>query len=315
MLKNKILATTISVSLLAPLANPLLENAKAANDNFYIGKGNDVEIIKRTEDKTSNKWGVTQNIQFDFVKDKKYNKDALILKMQGFISSRTTYYNYKNTNHIKSMRWPFQYNIGLKTNDPNVSLINYLPKNKIESTNVSQTLGYNIGGNFQSAPSLGGNGSFNYSKSISYTQQNYVSEVEQQNSKSVLWGVKANSFVTASGQKSAFDSDLFVGYKPNSKDPRDYFVPDSELPPLVQSGFNPSFIATVSHEKGSGDTSEFEITYGRNMDVTHAIKRSTHYGNSYLDGHRVHNAFKNRNYTVKYEVNWKTHEIKVKGQN
>ena len=86
------------------------------------------------------------------------------------------------------MRWPFQYNIGLKTNDPNVSLINYLPKNKIESTNVSQTLGYNIGGNFQSAPSLGGNGSFNYSKSISYTQQNYVSEVEQQNSKSVLWG-------------------------------------------------------------------------------------------------------------------------------
>ncbi|MQH75033.1 bi-component gamma-hemolysin HlgCB subunit C, partial [Escherichia coli] len=114
-------------------------------------------------------------------------------------------------------------------------------------------------------------------------------------------------------QKSAFDSDLFVGYKPHSKDPRDYFVPDSELPPLVQSGFNPSFIATVSHEKGSSDTSEFEITYGRNMDVTHAIKRSTHYGNSYLDGHRVHNAFVNRNYTVKYEVNWKTHEIKVKG--
>lgn len=28
------------------------------------------------------------------------------------------------------------------------------------------------------------------------------------------------------------------------------------------------------------------------MDVTHAIKRSTHYGNSYLDGHRIHNAFK-----------------------
>ena len=50
------------------------------------------------------------------------------------------------------MRWPFQYNIGLKTNDKYVSLINYLPKNKIESTNVSQTLGYNIGGNFQSAP-------------------------------------------------------------------------------------------------------------------------------------------------------------------
>ncbi len=120
MLKNKILATTLSVSLLAPLANPIFENAKAANDTEDIGKGSDIEIIKRTEDKTSNKWGVTQNIQFDFVKDKKYNKDALIVKMQGFIKSRTAFYNYKNTSHIKSMRWPFQYNIGLKTNDKNV---------------------------------------------------------------------------------------------------------------------------------------------------------------------------------------------------
>lgn len=313
MIKNKILTATLAVGLIAPLANPFIEISKAENKIEDIGQG--AEIIKRTQDITSKRLAITQNIQFDFVKDKKYNKDALVVKMQGFISSRTTYSDLKKYPYIKRMIWPFQYNISLKTKDSNVDLINYLPKNKIDSADVSQKLGYNIGGNFQSAPSLGGNGSFNYSKSISYTQQNYVSEVEQQNSKSVLWGVKANSFVTASGQKSAFDSDLFVGYKPNSKDPRDYFVPDSELPPLVQSGFNPSFIATVSHEKGSGDTSEFEITYGRNMDVTHAIKRSTHYGNSYLDGHRVHNAFKNRNYTVKYEVNWKTHEIKVKGQN
>ncbi len=97
-------------------------------------------------------------IQFDFVKDKKYNKNALILKMQGFISSRTTYYNYKLIN-VKAMRWPFQYNIGLKTNDKYVSLINYLPKKKIESTNVMY-ISNNIGANFQSAPSLGGNGSF-----------------------------------------------------------------------------------------------------------------------------------------------------------
>ncbi|CPI93019.1 Leukocidin S subunit [Staphylococcus aureus] len=313
MIKNKILTATLAVGLIAPLANPFIEISKAENKIEDIGQG--AEIIKRTQDITSKRLAITQNIQFDFVKDKKYNKDALVVKMQGFISSRTTYSDLKKYPYIKRMIWPFQYNISLKTKDSNVDLINYLPKNKIDSADVSQKLGYNIGGNFQSAPSIGGSGSFNYSKTISYNQKNYVTEVESQNSKSVLWGVKANSFVTASGQKSAFDSDLFVGYKPNSKDPRDYFVPDSELPPLVQSGFNPSFIATVSHEKGSGDTSEFEITYGRNMDVTHAIKRSTHYGNSYLDGHRVHNAFKNRNYTVKYEVNWKTHEIKVKGQN
>ncbi len=47
------------------------------------------------------------------------------------------------------MIWPFQYNIVLKTKDSNVDLINYLPKNKIDSADVSQKLGYNIGGNFQ----------------------------------------------------------------------------------------------------------------------------------------------------------------------
>lgn len=48
---------------------------------------------------------------------------------------------------------------------------------------MSQTLGYNVGGNLQSAPLLGGKGAFNYSKKISYTQKNYISEVAQQNSK------------------------------------------------------------------------------------------------------------------------------------
>ncbi|HDE6470009.1 TPA: Panton-Valentine bi-component leukocidin subunit S [Staphylococcus aureus] len=312
MVKKRLLAATLWLGIITPIATSFHES-KADNNIENIGDG--AEVVKRTEDTSSDKWGVTQNIQFDFVKDKKYNKDALILKMQGFINSKTTYYNYKNTDHIKAMRWPFQYNIGLKTNDPNVDLINYLPKNKIDSVNVSQTLGYNIGGNFNSGPSTGGNGSFNYSKTISYNQQNYISEVERQNSKSVQWGIKANSFITSLGKMSGHDPNLFVGYKPYSQNPRDYFVPDNELPPLVHSGFNPSFIATVSHEKGSGDTSEFEITYGRNMDVTHATRRTTHYGNSYLEGSRIHNAFVNRNYTVKYEVNWKTHEIKVKGHN
>lgn len=188
----------------------------------------------------------------------------------------------------------------------------FLPKNTIESSEVGQTLGYNIGGSFQSTPSIGGNASFNYTKTINYTQKSYVSEVEKQNSKSVRWGVKANSFVTPDGKKSAFDQNLFVR---NLIGPggtaRDFFVPDNELPPLVQSGFNPSFITTVSHEKDSGDKSEFEITYGRNLDVTYV----TFFPRSGLYADRRHNAYVNRNFVVKYEVNWKTHEIKVKGQN
>ena len=95
--------------------------------------------------------------------------------------------------------------------------------------------------------------------------------MEQQNSK-VFYGVSKRIHSTASGQSQH----LIVIYSWDTnqiaKIQEIILFQTSELPPLVQSGFNPSFIATVSHEKGSGDTSEFEITYGRNMDVTHAIK-------------------------------------------
>ncbi|MEK8084667.1 leukocidin family pore-forming toxin [Staphylococcus aureus] len=54
------------------------------------------------------------------------------------------------------------------------------------------------------------------------------------------------------------------------------------------------FIATVSHEKGSSDTSEFEISYGRNLDITYA----TLFPRTGIYAERKHNAFVNRNYTV-----------------
>ncbi|HEC2156680.1 beta-channel forming cytolysin [Staphylococcus delphini] len=310
MVKNKLLAATLSISLALPLVTPYSEGATAASNVEEIGEG--AQVIKRTEDVSSNKWGVTQNIQFDFVKDPKYNKDALIVKMQGFIKSRTSYADVKGKPYqtVKRMMWPFQYNIDFKTNDPNVSLINFLPKNKIETIDVSDTLGYTIGGSFQSAPSISGKGSFNYAKKISYNQQSFVSEVAKQNSKNIKWEVKANKFQFGNGQISAYEDYLFVR-SPIGPKARDYFEADEYLPPLIKSGFNPSFIATVSHEKDKGDTSEFEIAYGRNLDIT----KVSYFPQTGLYPERRHNAFVNRNLVTKYEVNWKTHEIKVKGHN
>ncbi len=89
MIKNKILTATLAVALIAPLANPFIEISKAENKIEDIGQG--AEIIKRTHDITSKRLAITQNTQFDFVKDKKYTKNDLFVMMQGFISSRQTY--------------------------------------------------------------------------------------------------------------------------------------------------------------------------------------------------------------------------------
>ncbi len=134
MVKKRLLAATLSLGIITPIATSFHES-KADNNIENIGDG--AEVVKRTEDTSSDKWGSHKIFSLILLKIKSITKTLLILKMQGFINSKTTYYNYKNTDHIKAMRWPFQYNIGLKTNDPNVDLINYLPKNKIDSVNVS----------------------------------------------------------------------------------------------------------------------------------------------------------------------------------
>ncbi|KMR43974.1 gamma-hemolysin subunit A, partial [Staphylococcus aureus] len=71
--------------MIAHLDSPIEETR--ANTNIE-NMGHGAEESKSTEDVSSKKWGVTQNVKLDFVKDKKYNKDAVIVKMQGFINSR-----------------------------------------------------------------------------------------------------------------------------------------------------------------------------------------------------------------------------------
>ncbi len=314
MKNNKLLKKVIALSLITSFIVAEQQNVFAASDNFE-SIGDNAQVIKRTKDISSNKWGVTQNIQFDFIKDPKYNKDALIIKTQGFIKSKTRYQRNRQFPDVAQMLWPFQYNIALKVDDQNASIINYLPKNKTDSIDVKETLGYAIGGTFKPDPSLNINASVNYMKSISYNQSSYVSEVENQNSKNVAWGVKANEFNIDGNKISAYDKYLFFGGNSIRKTPRDFFVPDNQLPPLVLSGFNPSFLTTISHDKDTSETSEIEISLGRNLDVTSVWRHIPGSHASYIDTSRTHNTFTNRNFKVKYLVNWKTHEIKVKGKN
>ncbi|WP_281198892.1 beta-channel forming cytolysin [Staphylococcus schleiferi] len=313
MKKNRLLKSVAAFSLIASFIVAEQQDVFAAND--FVDIGDNAQVIKRTQDISSKRWGVTQNIQFDFIKDPKYDKDALIIKTQGYIKPRTTYQRNFQYKSVFQMYWPFQYNVSIKLADKNTNIINYLPKNKTDSVDVKETLGYTVGGTFKPDPFININGSSNYTKTISYNQSNYVSEVEQQNSKNIAWGVKANEFYRDGKRVSAYDDYLFFGGNTYHDSPRDYFVPDNQLPPLVLSGFNPSFLTTVSHDKNSSETSEIEISLGRNMDITNVWRHIPDPYSNYLVAKRTHNAFVNRNFTVKYEVNWKTHEIKVKGKN
>ncbi|QTQ08179.1 beta-channel forming cytolysin [Macrococcoides canis] len=309
--------TLLSASIVLTLAaTPItVHDVRAETNNISIQQiGDGAEVIKRTEDFFNSKYGITQNIQFDFIKDKNFNKDALIIQMQGHIQSRNQYRWYKNpSTKTAQMLWPSKYHIKFKSNDPNTNIVRFLPKNNIESVDVSQTTGYSIGGDFGAGGGLSGglNSGYNFSKSISYNQQSYKSELKQHSSKYIAWDVTANEFQLDGQRFSAQDKNAFIGWNTYATNPRDFFWEDTELPVLIKSGFNPSFVTTLTKEKNSSDISIFEITYGRTLDITNAWTSSTFSGASYIKSHHQPEVYKERGYTVKYQVNWKNHEVKV----
>ncbi|MGT2341094.1 leukocidin family pore-forming toxin [Staphylococcus aureus] len=107
---------------------------------------------------------------------------------------------------------------------------------------------------------------------MSYTQQNYVSEVEQQNSKSVLWGVKANSFRHWNQVKNQhLIAIYFVGL-------RTFIVKILEIISFqtvsyhLQSGFNPDLSPQYLMKKVQAIQANLKILTEETLDVTDAIK-------------------------------------------
>ena len=75
--------------LLSTTAIPVVPNVAHAEGKNIVDIGEGAQVIKRTADSYNNARGVVQNVEFDFIKDPSYNKDALIIKTQGFIKSRS----------------------------------------------------------------------------------------------------------------------------------------------------------------------------------------------------------------------------------
>lgn len=305
-MRRKIVTTTLATLLTTTVlsfGNEVSAN-EASKSESVIDIGKDAKIIKRSEDAYSEKLGITQNIQFDFIKDSTYNKDAIVIKTQGHIKPRSFFRARKHAHKGAEFIWPSQYNVQVKTTDPALNMIEFLPKNTTSSVNISETLGYGIGGNFKISEKQSGGikAKGNYSKSISYSQENYLTDIPVQNGKEIRWNVTAHEFNINGTRYDARARDVFVSEFNYLDDIRKRFVDNSDLPALVTGGFSPSFITTLSRERNGAKTSRFEITYGRTLDLSISAYKTN-------PAHIV-GAYPNRNFTATYEVNWDTHEVK-----
>lgn len=144
----------------------------------------------------------------------------------------------------------------------NTNVTDFAPKNQDESREVKYTYGYKTGGDFSiNRGGLTGNitKESNYSESISYQQPSYRTLLDQSTSnKGVGWKVEAHSINNmghdhtrqlTNDSDDRVKSEIFSLTRNGNLWAKDNFTPKDKMPVTVSEGFNPEFLAVMSHDK------------------------------------------------------------------
>lgn len=309
---KEMLVTLIPASVL--ILGTIMPSEVIARDIKQDEIGKDGQVTKRTQVGSDINGGFTQILNFDFIDDPKYDKDALVLSTKGNIASQLEYGKFReNPLFFSQMRFSGEFGVRIHVKDnPKTEILDYLPKNNIESVDVSETFGYNIGGSISSNESGSITGGVNYSKTINYKQNNYRTLLSSDTSnQSVGWNVIASSLFYNGHTNVRGDLNLFRNDAGDriEHDPRTFLAGKSTLPSLVRSGFTPDFLTYLSNDKQNTKT-QITVRYQRLNDEIDAAFYSSNFAIVPQMGRYYMNISGNA-FTATYEIDWKNKKVKM----
>ncbi|HDM7477134.1 TPA: bi-component leukocidin LukGH subunit G, partial [Staphylococcus aureus] len=240
----------------------------------------DTKMYTRTATTSDSQKNITQSLQFNFLTEPNYDKETVFIKAKGTIGSGLRILD-PNGYWNSTLRWPGSYSVSIQNVDDNnnTNVTDFAPKNQDESREVKYTYGYKTGGDFSiNRGGLTGNitKESNYSETISYQQPSYRTLLDQSTShKGVGWKVEAhliNNMGHDHTRQLTNDSDnrtkseIFSLTRNGNLWAKDNFTPKNKMPVTVSEGFNPEFLAVMSHDKKDEGKSKFVVHYKRSMD-------------------------------------------------
>ncbi|NGP64446.1 bi-component leukocidin LukGH subunit G [Staphylococcus aureus] len=282
----------------------------------------DTKMYTRTATTSDSQKNITQSLQFNFLTEPNYDKETVFIKAKGTIGSGLRILD-PNGYWNSTLRWPGSYSVSIQNVDDNnnTNVTDFAPKNQDESREVKYTYGYKTGGDFSiNRGGLTGNitKESNYSETISYQQPSYRTLLDQSTShKGVGWKVEAhliNNMGHDHTRQLTNDSDnrtkseIFSLTRNGNLWAKDNFTPKDKMPVTVSEGFNPEFLAVMSHDKKDKGKSQFVVHYKRSMDEF-KIDWNRYGFWGYWSGEN-HVDKKEEKLSALYEVDWKTHNVK-----
>ncbi|HDC9765826.1 leukocidin family pore-forming toxin, partial [Staphylococcus aureus] len=172
---NKLVKSSVATSMALLLLSGTA-NAEGKITPVSVKKVDDkVTLYKTTATADSDKFKISQILTFNFIKDKSYDKDTLVLKATGNINSGFVKPN-PNDYDFSKLYWGAKYNVSISSqSNDSVNVVDYAPKNQNEEFQVQNTLGYTFGGDISISNGLSGglNGNTAFSETINYKQESY----------------------------------------------------------------------------------------------------------------------------------------------
>ncbi|MBA8760796.1 beta-channel forming cytolysin [Staphylococcus schleiferi subsp. coagulans] len=311
----------IKTTILTSTAFLLLSShafAEEAIQPVKVEKVNDkTTIYKTTATADSDKYKISQILNLNFIKDKTYDKDTLIVKATGNINSG---YQKPDPNEYFStyLLWGGQYNVALTAeNNDSTSIVDYAPKNQNENFQVQQTLTYGGGGDINITNKLSGalNGKYTFAETINYKQENYRTILNRKtNNKHVGWGVEAHKIMNngwspysrdADDNSGRFGNELFMKSRTQSGNAGLNFIPEHQMPLLSRGNFNPEFLGVLTHKEDDKQKTRLKVTYQAETDLY-----QIHWGGFFWVG-KNQKRFGIRTFSAVYEIDWQNHSAKL----
>lgn len=313
---NHLIKTTILTSATFLLLSAQALAAQEVSSVKASAADGNTTIFKTTATADADRFKISQILDFNFIEDKNYNKETLILKATGTINSG---YIKPNPNDYNSsvLPWAGKYNVTLSAlKGDSTTLVDYAPKNETDQFQVQKTLSYGGGGdiNVSNNPTGSLNGKYSFSETISYKQKNYRTYINQGTDyKQVSWGVESNKFMNngwgpygrdAEDNGGTYGNELFLAKRNSNANAGQNFIPEYQIPLLARGNFNPEFLGVFSHKNNDQKKTRLKVTYQRETDFYEIL-----WNGFFWKGENYKN-YDPKTFTTIYEVDWQNHTAK-----
>ena len=215
-------------------------------------KGEKAEVYT-SSDAHQNETGVKSTVSVSFIDDPNNSDSIALVSVKGFIPANL----FKSgTYYWGEMDWTSKYRISLETTDDknNVKILESIPSNKIETVEVSETMGYSIGGDITASKNsvTGGlNASYNVSRTVSYQQPDFKTIQKNDQLTKASWDIEFNS------TKDGYDKNSYHGLYGNQlfmktrlyNEGKHNLTDDNNLSTLISGGFSPNVVIALKAPK------------------------------------------------------------------